>query len=316
MDNNDKIFQSIAVLIDGDNALVNSISTVISKISTFGRITIKRVYGNWKKSHLAPWEKVIKNLALKAQQQFDYVIGKNATDIAMVIDAMKLLYTGKYDAFAIISSDSDYTPLCIELRESGIFVIGVGRDDSSDAFKRSCDEFVSLNKLMQAYDNSSKTAENEAEEDSSKTAENEAKEDSPKTAENEVQEDSSEKAKSAPVKASPRKTKSEETPTAVEENTDEKDVDEEDASTAISDKEKELHQLLKIAAETENWQDDDGFVNVAGVGDFIKRTRPEFDITQFGFKKLPDFIAAHTDLYEMKRYKGKGSVYIRAYKCK
>lgn len=292
MDNNDKIFQSIAVLIDGDNSLVKSISTVISKISTFGRITIKRVYGNWKKPHLSPWEEVIKNLALKAQQQFDYVTGKNATDIAMVIDAMKLLNTGKYDAFAIIASDSDYTPLCIELRESGIFVIGVGRDNSSDAFKRSCDEFVSLNKLMQAYDNSSKTAENE------------------------VKEDSSEKAKTAPVKASPHKTKSEETPTAVEENIVEKNIDAEDASTVIENKENELHQLLKIAAETENWQDDDGFVNVAGVGDFIKRTRPEFDITQFGFKKLPDFIAAHTDLYEMKRYKGKGSVYIRAYKCK
>ena len=292
MDNNDKIFQSIAVLIDGDNAPVKSISTVISKISTFGRITTKRVYGNWKKSHLAPWEEVIKNLALKAQQQFDYVTGKNATDIAMVIDAMKLLNTGKYDAFAIISSDSDYTPLCIELRESGIFVIGVGRDDSSDAFKRSCDEFVSLNKLMQAYDNSSKTTDTE------------------------VKEDSSEKAKTAPVKATPRKTKSEEKPTAVEENIVEKNVDEKNDSTVIADKEDELHQLLKIAAETENWQDDDGFVNVAGVGDFIKRTRPEFDITQFGFKKLPDFIAAHPDLYEMKRYKGKGSVYIRAYKCK
>ena len=292
MDNNDKIFQSIAVLIDGDNAPVKSISTVISKISTFGRITTKRVYGNWKKSHLSPWEEVIKNLALKAQQQFDYVTGKNATDIAMVIDAMKLLNTGKYDAFAIISSDSDYTPLCIELRESGIFVIGVGRDDSSDAFKRSCDEFVSLNKLMQAYDNSSKTTDTE------------------------VKEDSSEKAKTAPVKASSRKTKSEEKPTAVEENIVEKNVDEENASTVIENKENELHQLLKIAAETENWQDDDGFVNVAGVGDFIKRTRPEFDITQFGFKKLPDFIAAHTNLYEMKRYKGKGSVYIRAYKCK
>ena len=292
MDNNDKIFQSIAVLIDGDNSLVKSISTVISKISTFGRITIKRVYGNWKKPHLSPWEEVIKNLALKAQQQFDYVTGKNATDIAMVIDAMKLLNTGKYDAFAIIASDSDYTPLCIELRESGIFVIGVGRDNSSDAFKRSCDEFVSLNKLMQAYDNSSKTAENE------------------------VKEDSSEKAKTAPVKASPHKTKSGETPTAVEENIVEKNINAEGASTVIENKENELHQLLKIAAETENWQDDDGFVNVAGVGDFIKRTRPEFDITQFGFKKLPDFIAAHTDLYEMKRYKGKGSVYIRAYKCK
>lgn len=292
MDNNDKIFQSIAVLIDGDNAPVKSISTVISKISTFGRITTKRVYGNWKKSHLSPWEEVIKNLALKAQQQFDYVTGKNATDIAMVIDAMKLLNTGKYDAFAIISSDSDYTPLCIELRESGIFVIGVGRDDSSDAFKRSCDEFLSLNKLMRAYDNSSKTTDTE------------------------VKEDSSEKAKTAPVKASSRKTKSEEKPTAVEENIFEKNVDEENDSTVIANKEDELHQLLKIAAETENWQDDDGFVNVAGVGDFIKRTRPEFDITQFGFKKLPDFIAAHPDLYEMKRYKGKGSVYIRAYKCK
>lgn len=292
MDNNDKIFQSIAVLIDGDNAPVKSISTVISKISTFGRITTKRVYGNWKKSHLSPWEEVIKNLALKAQQQFDYVTGKNATDIAMVIDAMKLLNTGKYDAFAIISSDSDYTPLCIELRESGIFVIGVGRDDSSDAFKRSCDEFLSLNKLMRAYDNSSKTTDTE------------------------VKEDSSEKAKTAPVKASTRKTKSEEKPTAVEENIVEKNVDEENDSTVIANKEDELHKLLKIAAETENWQDDDGFVNVAGVGDFIKRTRPEFDITQFGFKKLPDFIAAHPDLYEMKRYKGKGSVYIRAYKCK
>ena len=292
MDNDDKIFQNIAVLIDGDNAPAESISTVISKISTFGTIRTKRVYGNWKKSHLSPWEKVIKNLALKAQQQFDYVTGKNATDIAMVIDAMKLLNTGKYDAFAIISSDSDYTPLCIELRESGIFVIGVGRDNSSDAFKRSCDEFISINKLMQAYDNSSKTTDIE------------------------VKEDSSEKTKAAPVKASPRKTKSEEKPTAVEENIVEKNVDEENDSTVIANKEDELHQLLKIAAETENWQDDDGFVNVAGVGDFIKRTRPEFDITQFGFKKLPDFIAAHPDLYEMKRYKGKGSVYIRAYKCK
>lgn len=212
MDNNDKIFQSIAVLIDGDNSLVKNISTVISKISTFGRITIKRVYGNWKKPHLSPWEEVIKNLALKAQQQFDYVTGKNATDIAMVIDAMKLLNTGKYDAFAIIASDSDYTPLCIELRESGIFVIGVGRDNSSDAFKRSCDEFVSLNKLMQAYDNSSKTAENE------------------------VKEDSSEKAKTAPVKASPHKTKSGETPTAVEENIVEKNINAEGASTVIKTK--------------------------------------------------------------------------------
>lgn len=139
--------QKIAVLIDADNTQVGKLESVMREISTYGRIVVKRAYGNWKKDGLKNWEDELKRLAIKAVQQFDYVSGKNATDMAMVIDAVDLLHTGIYDAFVIVASDSDYTPIAIKLRESAVHIIGVGEKKTPEAFRNSCDEFIYLENL-------------------------------------------------------------------------------------------------------------------------------------------------------------------------
>ena len=107
----------------------------------------KRAYGNWKKDILKNWEKKLKRLAIIAEQQFDYVAGKNANDMALVIDAINLLHKGIYDAFVIVASDSDYTPLAINLHESGVYVMGVGEKKTPESFINSCDEFVFLENI-------------------------------------------------------------------------------------------------------------------------------------------------------------------------
>lgn len=139
--------EKIAMLIDADNTQLSKIEMVIQEISAHGRIIVKRAYGNWKKETLKNWEDELKRLAIKAEQQFDYVSGKNATDMALVIDAVDLLHMNLYDAFVIVASDSDYTPLAIKLHESGVYVIGVGERKTPEAFRNACDEFVFLENL-------------------------------------------------------------------------------------------------------------------------------------------------------------------------
>lgn len=137
-------YKNIAVLIDADNTDINRISEILNEISIYGHISLKRAYGNWSKPGLKGWEKQAKQEAIRMVQQYDYVKGKNTSDIAMIIEAMKLLYSNKYDAFAIVSSDSDFTPLAIELREHGLFTIGVGKSTTIESFINACDKFVTL----------------------------------------------------------------------------------------------------------------------------------------------------------------------------
>ena len=139
--------QKIAMLIDADNTQLNKLEAVIQEVNALGRIVVKRAYGNWKKEALKRWESEIKRLAIKPEQQFDYVSGKNATDMALVIDTIELLHRDIYDAFVIVASDSDYTPLAIHLREQGVHVVGVGEKKTPEAFRKSCDEFIYLENL-------------------------------------------------------------------------------------------------------------------------------------------------------------------------
>ena len=143
----EKDLESIVMLIDADNTRPGRLEAIIREISANGRIVVKRAYGNWKKDNLKNWEDELKRLAINAIQQFDYVAGKNATDMAMVIDAMDLLYRNIYDAFVIVASDSDYTPLAIKLHESGVYVMGVGEKKTPEAFRNACDEFIYLENL-------------------------------------------------------------------------------------------------------------------------------------------------------------------------
>jgi hypothetical protein len=139
--------RKIAMLIDADTTQLAKLEAVIQEVTPRGRVGVKRAYGNWKKESLKRWEGEIKRLAIKPEQQFDYVSGKNATDMALVIDTIELLHRDLYDAFVIVASDSDYTPLAIHLREQGVYVVGVGEKKTPEAFRKSCDEFVYLENL-------------------------------------------------------------------------------------------------------------------------------------------------------------------------
>ena len=134
-------FEKIVLLIDADNAQSSKTEAILKEVSAYGRIVIKRAYGNWSKPALQSWEKEIKRFAISAIQQFDFASGKNASDMALTIDAMELLYAGKYDCFVVVSSDSDFTSLAIKLHEAGVYVIGYGKKDTVESFRNACDEF-------------------------------------------------------------------------------------------------------------------------------------------------------------------------------
>ena len=137
----------LAVLIDADNTSPKLIKEMFEELASYGTITVKRAYGDWTNPHLNGWREVLLGNAISPQQQFAYTSGKNATDSALIIDAMDLLYSGHVEGFAIVSSDSDFTPLATRLRESGKRVIGVGQRKTPKAFVEACERFVFLEVL-------------------------------------------------------------------------------------------------------------------------------------------------------------------------
>ncbi|WP_111307178.1 NYN domain-containing protein [Confluentibacter sediminis] len=134
----------IAVLIDGDNIPSKYISEMMEEITKYGTPTIKRIYGDWTKPHLSKWKSVLLENAISPMQQYGYTVGKNATDSAMIIDAMDILYSSKVDAFCLVSSDSDFTKLATRLREAGMHVYGIGEKKTPDPFIVACDKFIYL----------------------------------------------------------------------------------------------------------------------------------------------------------------------------
>jgi len=241
--------KKIAVLIDADNAQKSKMKYVLEEVSTHGHIITKRAYGDWSKSTLKNWKNTLNELAIFPVQQFAYTVGKNSTDSAMIIDAMDLLYTNKYDAFVIISSDSDFTKLATRLKESEIYVFGVGEKKTPVAFKNACDDFILTENLGEVIK------------------------------------------KKKPVKAANK---------TVKEEPDEG-----------------LQEIVTLLMKAhEKYQDETGWVNVSAAGTFIKRVKPDFDVRTYGELKLPDLIKRLDDLFSMKKYKGKGTVNIVAFKPK
>ncbi|UHQ54971.1 NYN domain-containing protein [Microbulbifer sp. YPW16] len=134
--------KKIAVLIDADNAQYSKVKAILDEISAHGHIVIKRAYGDWSSDNLKNWKKSLNELAIQPVQQFAYTTGKNSTDASMIIDAMDLLYSKRFDAFALVSSDSDFTKLAARLREDEMFVFGVGERKTPISFRNSCDDFI------------------------------------------------------------------------------------------------------------------------------------------------------------------------------
>ena len=138
----------IAMLIDGDNAQPSLIKNVLTEAGKYGLVTIRRIYGDWTTDNMKQWKDTLHVHAIQPMQQFRYTIGKNATDSAMIIDAMDILYEGVVNGFCLVSSDSDYTRLATRIREKGFFVMGIGRNQSPRAFVNACEVFVYTENLQ------------------------------------------------------------------------------------------------------------------------------------------------------------------------
>ena len=152
----------IALLIDADNAPAEMIDEILNELSKFGVINIRRAYGNWTKAGLKSWESKLLEFALRPMQQYDYSKRKNATDMAMTVDAMELLYTEQPDAFGIVSSDADFTPLVMHLRAKGAAVYGFGMHQTPKPFVNACSRFLYL-EALESSDDSKDLSATEAE---------------------------------------------------------------------------------------------------------------------------------------------------------
>lgn len=302
--------QKIAVVIDADNTQISKLEDVFHEISTRGRIVVKRAYGNWHKPTLKNWGEIIKRLAIKAEQQFDYVSGKNATDMALVIDTIELLYTNLYDAFVIVSSDSDYTPLAIKLREAGVYVMGVGEQKPPVAFRNACDEFLFL-------ENCSSSVEGNDAHDVVSSFQSDAQ-DAASSSQSDAQDAvSSPQKEKAEVSISPNNEKEESTKQLKEDvqKTDSTPIASSAPAEENSEKKNdlnEIHALLEKAYDT--FQDEDGWVNVAKVGLFLRRAKPDFDSRTYGFQKLSLFLKNFPEKYDVKIVGEKPNI-IAVYRC-
>ncbi|WP_226345066.1 NYN domain-containing protein [Agilicoccus flavus] len=150
MDTDASSFTRIAVLIDCDNVSAKHAGDVLEELAKYGTPTVKRAYGDWTTTQLTGWKAELHRHAIQPVQQFAYTVGKNSTDSALIIDAMDLLWQGNVEAFALVSSDSDFTRLATRLRESGKRVYGLGRRKTPESLRRAVDQFIFLEVLAQA----------------------------------------------------------------------------------------------------------------------------------------------------------------------
>lgn len=132
----------MAILIDGDNADAELIDHILNEVAKFGKVTIKRIYADWTLPQMTKWKAQLNKYAIRPMQKFSYTTGKNSTDTALIIDAMDIMYHKLADGFCIVSSDSDYTGIAHRLREEGLFVMGIGKSHTPEAFVKACENFI------------------------------------------------------------------------------------------------------------------------------------------------------------------------------
>jgi uncharacterized LabA/DUF88 family protein len=264
----------IALLIDADNSPSSKIDVILAELAKVGVANIRRAYGNWKKDGLRGWEGVLHEYAIRPIQQFDYSKGKNATDMGMVIDAVDLLYTDRPDAFGIVSSDSDFTPLVMHLKAKGAQVFGFGAKKTPMPFVNACSRFLYLENLGQ-------TAMPEPEE---RTAEKTPK---PRRSA------SARRAAAAPS-VQPPAAVAQEAPAVA-------DVPGESPPIRLDShalrRDARLVSLLRNAVETAAGED--GWSMLGAVGQQIGN-QASFDPRNYGYRKLLDLIEA-TQLFELDR---------------
>ncbi|EFX02531.1 hypothetical protein CMQ_5892 [Grosmannia clavigera kw1407] len=230
----------LAVLIDADNAPPTKVDLLLAEVSKYGTAHVKRAYGDWTGQGLTKWKDNLLRHSIQPIQQFAYTQGKNATDSAMIIDAMDLLYTNRLDGFCIVSSDSDFTRLASRIRESGLTVFGFGEKKTPQPFVSACDKFIYFEILNKDEVVHSPTATSKR----------------------------------------PRGRYEE----------SEKMVDDSDPDPPEVSRNKMLLNTLGDAVRATS--DDNGWANLAKVGSFVTRQKPDFDSRNFGYDKLIHLVVA------------------------
>ena len=255
------------MLIDGDNAQPSLIGNVLAEAAKHGEVTTRRVYGNWATPNMAGWKNVLNQHAIQPMQQFPYSKGKNATDIALIIDAMDLLHSGRVDGFCIVSSDSDFVRLATRIREQRMFVMGVGRATTPESFRNACSVFVMTENL---------TPE-------------------------EMEQDQDEESASAEARQSPNEKPP---PEEAEQDQGKRSTPEEpkQSQNEGSPKPDWVPQVNRAIEETAQ---EDGWAHLGAVGNYLRKLDPGFDPRTYGHKQLSQLIGTREDLFEL-RQSGKG----------
>jgi uncharacterized protein (TIGR00288 family) len=267
--------RNVALLIDADNASAATLDPVLTVLAELGTVNIRRVYGNWSKPELKGWRDMTVKHGIEPQQQFDLTKGKNATDMKMTIDAMDLLFRGKIEGFGIMSSDSDFMPLAMRIRQEGIPVYGFGTSRAPEAFRRACTRFIDVNAI------SAPVAEEVV---SAATPVAPAPAPVPAAA-----------GARAPSPSSVTVPIAESLPPPIAASRPKLPVDD------------ELLQLL-IDAYDASKRDEKGFVSLTAMGQ-LAANRSSFDVRNYGYKRLSDLIESVSN-FKLERREG-GQSYVR-----
>lgn len=279
----------IALLIDAENVSPKYIKTIIDEVSMYGSPAIKRIYGDWTSPDMSSWKKALNEHNIQPVQQFSYTQGKNASDSALIIDAMDILYGKNVDGFCLVSSDSDFTRLAARLRESRMFVIGMGESKTPTAFKAACDTFKYLDLLMgmkvsTAPDSKAKLAEKaKAAKKPAPSKAAPAKKADEKPAANVKAPIASGAAAPVAVEAKPIAIKAPEPllPPAAEAETEPVD-----AIASLSDIVEKIREIIEFDS------DEDGFMPLSQVGVMLSRLYADFDARNYGYSKLHKLVDA------------------------
>ena len=300
-----------AVLIDADNISDRYIKTILDEMAGEGEVTYKRIYGDWTKPALAPWKKVLLEYSVTPIQQYSYTTGKNATDSAMIIDAMDILYSGNVEGFCLVTSDSDFTRLASRLRESGMLVVGMGEKKTPKAFTTACNKFKYLDILSgsKASSKSSKAEKEKAKAEKEKAAA--AKAEKERTEKEKAEKEKAAKAEKASKGGKEKSVKGipklkEEPPVEIHEEPPV--LEEEEAITPLDAIRRSLIDILREDS------DEDGWVSTSDLGNKLLKRYSDFDVRNYGYSKLTPFLKSLKG-FEMKSVRNENSsvkqVYLR-----
>jgi hypothetical protein len=269
----------LAVLIDADNAQPSVIEGLLAEVAKYGVASVKRIYGDFTSPRMTQWKAALLKHSISPAQQFAYTSGKNATDSSMIIDAMDLLYTQRFDGFCLVSSDSDFTRLAQRLREEGPTVYGFGERKTPDAFVQACDKFIYTEVLRTDAGSEGEAGRSAAAPPAKKQARGPA-------------------AKAAPA---PTPTPAARSPGPLPE---------------ARAKPTEKLPLALVRQAIEEASDDEGWAGLGAVGSYLNKIRPDFDPRLYGHRKLSDLVRSQPRHFAIEERATPGSdnktIYIRA----